>query len=101
MKKSFYRIIILCLVLAFQTIQGAVDPQAQDKGTDTETYQKAYNLVLDEDWNNALKALDSFMKQYQSSRWLDDARFWRCYVQEKMDKLPENAYECYSQFIKE
>ena len=91
MRKSFYFTIMLCLLLGLQMAQGAVDPQGGGKGSDTETYQKAYDFVLDEDWQNAVKALDNFLKQYQSGRWVDDARFWRCYVQEKMDNLPENA----------
>lgn len=65
-----------------------------------QAYQKAYNNILDEKWQEALTDLEKVLNDYPDSRWVDDARFWQCYAREKLNHDLEEVFECYSQFIK-
>ena len=71
--------------------------QAQERAT--EAYQRAYELVLDEEWGSASSALKDFLQDYSRTDWVDDARFWQCYVQEKSGGSDENVFECYQDFV--
>jgi HEAT repeat protein len=72
---------------------------AQEKDPAGEAYQKAYNLILDEKWTEAIPALERVIGGYPESDWADDARFWQCYAHEKSDKKLESAFECYQEFL--
>ncbi len=62
-------------------------------------YQRAYELVLDEEWSRASDALKDFLQEYRRSDWEDDAQFWQCYVREKSGASDESAFECYQDFV--
>jgi hypothetical protein len=64
-------------------------------------YEKAYGLVLDEDWKNAISAFKEFLSKYGDSPWGDDARFWQCYALEKDGRSPTETFECYRSFVDE
>ncbi len=63
-------------------------------------YQQAYNIVLDEKWKDAIKALEEVERQYSRSDWADDARFWMCYSKEKIGETFEDVFQDYKDFIK-
>ncbi len=44
-----------------------------------QSYQDAYNLVLQGKWKRALDAMNKYLTKYPRSRYEDDARFWVCY----------------------
>ncbi len=71
--------------------------RAQDEAA--EAYQRAYEMVLDEAWNDASAALNDFLDAYSRSAWVDDAEFWRCYVHEKSGRSEEDAFACYQDFV--
>jgi len=62
-------------------------------------YQQAYNIVLDEKWKDAIKALEEVERQYSKSDWADDARFWMCYSKEKIGEKFEDVFQDYQNFI--
>jgi HEAT repeat protein len=62
-------------------------------------YQKAYSLVLDEKWNEAVAALDGVEKKYASSGWADDACFWKVYAMEKGAQPDEKVFQEYERFL--
>ena len=73
---------------------------AEDNGPDAIAYQKAYKLVLDEKWKDAIQAFSSFLKSYPKSSWRDDAGFWLCYSKEKAGYNLEDVFKSYQDFIK-
>ena len=64
-------------------------------------YQKAYNLVLDEKWEQAIKEFQSLLDKYPRSAWADDAQYWACFALEKLEASLEDAFLCYQEFIKD
>lgn len=87
----------LCVTLLL--LNGSDILHAQKKQTeDYKDYQKAYNLILDEQWVPAEEALNTFSQKFPKSDWKDDADFWHCYTLEKQNQLTEAA-ACYEKFI--
>lgn len=64
-----------------------------------DAYRKAYALVLDEKWNEAVAALDAVEKKYPSSTWADDAGFWKAYSRGKSSQPLEEVFAGYDQFL--
>ena len=94
------RQIIKILCVALILFNGSNILQAQEKQTeDYKEYQKAYNLVLDEQWVPAEKSITKFVQTFPKSDWKDDAEFWHCYTLEKQNRLSEAA-ACYEKFLK-
>ena len=60
---------------------------------DTQEYKRAYNLILDEKWEEAHKALENFIRKFRRSDWIDDARFWQCYTREKLNSDLEEVFD--------
>lgn len=89
---SFHISLIFLIILASVSFAKEADPVA-------EKYQKAYNLILDKNWNEATKLLDDIIENFSDSKWVDDARFWKCYAYEKQEKALEKSFECYEDFI--
>ena len=87
--------IILCLV------SPVTIPAQESKGGDKAAgaYQQAYNLILDEKWEDAAESLGSFLENYAENPWVDDARFWQCYAESKLGKSLEEAFNCYRAFV--
>ena len=71
--------------------------EVQDKAA--QTYQTAYNHILDENWKEAVNALEKVINTYPKSQWVDDARYWQCYATQKLDNDLEKAFKCYQNFI--
>ena len=78
------------------SLLGAKDVQKED----AKAYKQAYNLVLEEKWKEAHKALERFIQSFRRSAWIDDARFWQCYAREKLEYDLEEVFDCYQNFIK-
>ena len=87
--------VILCL------LSPATVSAQESKGGDEAAgaYQQAYNLILDEKWDDAAKSLESFLESYAENPWVDDARFWQCYAESKLGKSLEEAFNCYRAFV--
>ena len=89
-------LVILCagLFMAGTVFSGSAD---------AEHYQKAYQHILEEQWENAYHSLTGFIHEYRQkgSRYYDDARFWQCYALDKMGENEERVFECYETFIRE
>lgn len=71
-------------------------------GQDSESgkaYQKAYNLILNEKWNEAIGAMQKVLSDYPRSRWRDDASFWIIYAQDKSGQPREAVFSSYQNFI--
>ena len=66
---------------------------------DAAAYKKAYNLVLDQKWNEAIKEFEAFIKKFPNSGWKDDANFWMCYSKDKAGYNLEEVFNCYQDFI--
>jgi len=104
MKKILHLMFVLVALLIWLLLpsHGALAQQDKEIKMDARAYQKAYQLIMDEKWDMAAKALDKFIETFgKKSRYIDDALFWRCYTREKMDKSLENIFECYNKFIKQ
>ena len=100
LKKSRLTLLIIIFLFCFSACSPAIYAEtAQDE--DTKAYKQAYNLITEEEWDEAHKALTQFLSKYPNSPWADDARFWQCYSQEKLDYDYEEVYNCYKRFISE
>jgi HEAT repeat protein len=71
--------------------------EAQDKSA--ESYRAAYNLILDRDYGKARLLLGDFILQYPQSPLIDSAHFWHCYALDKMERSPEEVFDCYNKFL--
>ncbi|MCB0295031.1 MAG: hypothetical protein KDG51_07275, partial [Calditrichaeota bacterium] len=78
-------VIVIMLLAGAAAMAAAFSPEEPQDRAQT-AYQDAYNLILDEKWSEAITAFDNLLGQYPKSGWVDDARFWRCYANEKLDK---------------
>jgi tetratricopeptide (TPR) repeat protein len=61
-------------------------------------YQKAYELVLGEHWEEARKAFSQLAEKYPDSDYRDDAEYWIAYSWRDTD--PERAMKAYREFLK-
>src|SRR4030042_3366954 len=96
MKRS--AVIGIIVFLASTVLPGPLGA-AESQEKDAVAYKQAYNLVLQEKWADALKAMEELVKNYSKSAWVDDARFWQCYAREKLSQSPESVFKCYQEFI--
>jgi len=93
------------IVGAFLSLAAAAWPgsvgagQSREREKDAIAYREAYNLVLQEKWEEAIKAMDNLIKEFPKSSWGDDAVFWKCYAREKLGQTPESVFQCYQEFI--
>ena len=84
------------IAIAMMTAWSVTTASAQSAADD---YQAAYELVLDENWNDAANALRSFTRNHADSKWVDDAQYWQCHVSEKKGDNLERVFECYEEFV--
>ena len=95
---SKFMTIIITSVIVFWM---AIPADAMGKADEVdEKYQQAYNLILDKKWESASQLMDEIIRKYPKSAWVDDARFWKCYAMEKLEKSLENSFDCYKEFIR-
>jgi HEAT repeat protein len=96
-----FKRIVLCVV--FLIMAGSVTafpPAVPDEQDDVaKAYKEAYKLVLAEEWQKSIAALDAFIKAHSKSRYVDDARFWQCYAREKTGEDLESVFQCYNNFV--
>jgi len=65
-----------------------------------ESYQKAYNYILDSKWSSAKKAFTDYVDKFRKGDMIDAASYWLCYSRGKLETTREAAFECYQDFIK-
>ncbi|MBF8248308.1 MAG: hypothetical protein HW374_1108 [Bacteroidetes bacterium] len=70
--------------LKYQLPSKTQDPSAK-------AYQEAYNLILDQKWAEAQKAMDNFIAKFPRNSWTDAARYWKCYTKEKRGESLEDT----------
>jgi len=89
------------LIIIYNSVNAAfVNPdELGTKDESTKLYESAYNNILDEKWEDAIKSMEEVIDKFSDSRWYDDARFWQCYAQEQLEKSLEQVFECYLLFI--
>lgn len=90
---------VFILLLSLPGISNHAAVMPQDEAT--KQYQAAYEQILNENWQPAIRQLDAFIQTYPNSGWTDDARFWQCYAREKLSTSLEEVYACYEQFLKD
>ncbi|HZY10131.1 MAG TPA: HEAT repeat domain-containing protein, partial [Bacteroidota bacterium] len=61
-------------------------------------YKKGYNLILEEEWEDARKVFAELIKNYPKSDYLDDAHYWSAYALMNIDE--DKAVSEYKLFIK-
>jgi hypothetical protein len=66
---------------------------------DARKYQAVYSLIMEEEWEEAGQALDEFLSAYPKSPWVDDARFWKCYVLQETGGSRATVFKCFQEFI--
>jgi HEAT repeat protein len=102
-KKIMAIAILFAMTLAAQaratTILYLASAAPAGKDEASQAYAKAYDFILDEDWDQAVTALQGVQKQYPSSSIVDDAAFYICFAKDKSGKSKQ-ALECYAQFVK-
>ncbi|HES59850.1 MAG TPA: outer membrane protein assembly factor BamD, partial [Caldithrix sp.] len=88
------------LLMAMLLMQISIPLQAASLEDEIDKkYQKAYTLVLDEKWEQAIKEFQSLLDKYPDSDWADDAQYWSCFAAAKIEKSLENAIKCYEDFV--
>ena len=86
--------------IIYLSASGLLYPQTKDEKVYQEAkkaYEKAYNLILDEKWNEADYALQEYLSVF--NQYTDAASYWQCYTYERMNEDLEKAFQCYENFI--
>lgn len=94
------KIVVFLIVLAGLSVCWGKDTPADPNRTDTQSFQKAYDHILEENWDVALKAFETFMQQFEKSKYFDDAHYWHCFAMEKTGAKDEDVFKCYQNLIK-
>lgn len=63
------------------------------------SYRDAYNLILEEKWEEAREKFAEMRKRFPRSEYLDDAEYWTAYSYRSTDH--KKAVEAYKRFLKE
>ena len=85
-------------VAAASADAGFFDPQ-DDKGDPARSlYKEGYNLILDEQWEEARALFSDFVKKYPKSDYVDDAQYWTAVAWKHIDL--DKARDAYKKFIK-
>jgi len=74
-----YLILIFTIIILSSTTWALDTPDDEAN----KLYQKAYNNILDKNWDEAIDQFRELLKKYSNSSWEDDSEFWMCYAQEK------------------
>jgi len=96
-KKAFF--VSAALAVLF-TICLSTSAYGAEQDADVKAYQKAYNLVLSEQWQEAQTAMRQFIKNFPQSKLIDDAEYWKCYTAEKLEIPQEEVIALYDDFIR-
>ncbi len=66
---------------------------------DSNSYREGYQLILEQQWDQARNHFQEFQTQWADSAWADDAAFWQCYAMEQMSTELNEHYTCYESFL--
>ena len=92
------KVVIAAMLIMVMVSSSAFTASINDEAD--KKYQKAYNLVLDEQWSEAEKILNEIIRKYPDSKYVDDAKFWKCHILEKRDNALEECFKCYQDLTK-
>ena len=95
-KKFIAEALLLVIVLGFSFRASAEASGDADRAA--KSYEHAYNLILDEKWDQAIQAFEKHLKEFPTGNTAEGARFWLCLAREKSGRL-EEAARCYQNFI--
>lgn len=68
---------------------------------DFETYNRGYNAIVAENWQEAITTFEQLLANHPESRWADNASFWKCYADRQVDPDDERDFECYDRVVTE
>lgn len=88
------------LILLSSIILMANAPKVDQNDPAFKLYFKAYEFVLDEQWDSAIKSFGELTQKYKKSNYYDDAYYWIAYATNEKGNL-ERAYDLFSDFVKE
>jgi len=92
-------VVMMALVALARPAVGAQKEDAEKRAS--EAYKKAYQLLLDREYEKAREQFAQFVKDYSKTRWYDDARYWYCYALENSTTSMEKAFESYYELVRE
>jgi HEAT repeat protein len=93
------QLLVCLLITAGPLLSLAPAAPTDPNAPDIKHYQQAYDLILEQNWDQAFEAFSAFIQQYQQSPYFDDAHFWHCYALEKKGVPGEEVFTCYQSFI--
>ena len=64
---------------------------------DNNAYREGYNLILEQNWEQAINYFGEFQADYSDSAWVDDAAFWGCYAEEQLVGPSVDTFNCYQE----
>jgi HEAT repeat protein len=91
LKRRIIKAVVLCLLLC--------SAEALAQGDAERVYQQGYAAVLDENWKAAKDAFELVVRAYSDSNAAEGARYWLCYVREKLGESPESIFQCNQDFV--
>ncbi len=62
-------------------------------------YKKGYDLILNEQWNEAREKFGVLLTKFSKSNYVDDAEYWTAYALKHTDR--KKAIDAYNRFLKE
>jgi tol-pal system protein YbgF len=78
----------------------AVVSAAQENISDQDVYQQAYNLMVAKQYEQALTALQNFVKQYPQSTYVPNALYWQGEIYAMQNK-PDQAKIVFQQLLQQ
>ncbi|MCB0280585.1 MAG: tetratricopeptide repeat protein, partial [Calditrichaeota bacterium] len=85
-------ILILLLLVAVLYASGQDDPGFK-------SYMKAYENVLNGNWDESISQFESLIKQHPKSEYVDDAFFWIAYSKKEQNEN-EESMQLFLDFVK-
>ena len=76
MKKRLASVMAFAIITLLSFSPALVDAaESANQDMDSQTYKKAYTLIMEEKWDEALNELNAFITTYSGSPWMDDALY--------------------------
>jgi hypothetical protein len=100
-----YCVILLALLFSISQIgfpRSVTNDITNDAGSDDpayKIYKEGYDLVLDEQWQEAAIKFRQVLQQHPQSRYVQDAQFWNAYILAHSTQQPQKAVRAYSTFL--
>jgi len=96
---NWFKISIITLLSIVVLLIATDMLMAKASEAETDAYKKAYALGGEEEWEEALTALQAFMGNYPDSIYADDAGYWFCHANEHISDSLEKSVECFESFV--